>query len=170
MRLFNTFKKKDKLLTVAEAKEKLYTSLSEYTGWKYLKSQCCIRKRVGDIVFDINFYSSKWNVFGEHIEVQCEFAFWSKQFDKICNVNSKIGFVSLQPKNNDWYDIYTEKKLHAAIVDLKGKIDDYAIPLVKRFEDDYCDAIAYLSDDDMRDLYHLRFELFDKMKVLSGKS
>lgn len=81
-----------------------------------------------------------------------------------------IGFVSLQPKNNDWYDIYTETKLHAAIVDLKEKIDDYAIPLVKRFEDDYGDAIAYLSDDDMRDLYHLRFGVFDKMKELSGKS
>lgn len=66
--------------------------------------------------------------------------------------------------------IYTETKLHAAIVDLKEKIDDYAIPLVKRFEDDYCDAMVYLSSDDMRDSIHLRFEVFDKMKELSGKS
>lgn len=167
MGFLDTFKKKEKILTVAEAQEKIYTSLSEYTGWKFLKSQHCLRKRVGNIVFDISFYSSKYNVSCERIEANCEFEFWNKQFDNICNVNSKIGFVFFQPENDYWYDISTETKLNAAIDDIKSKIVDYIFPLVKRFEDDYCDAITYLSSDDIQELYRLnRFETFEKMKAL----
>ena len=118
MGLLDVFKKKEKILTIAEAQEKLYASLSEYTGWKFLKSQHCLRKRVGNIVFDICFYGSKYNVSGEHIEANCEFEFWNKKFSNICNVNSKIGFVFLQPDNDYWYDISTEAKLNAAIDDL----------------------------------------------------
>lgn len=167
MGLFHVFKKKEKILTVANAQEKLYNSLSEYTGWKFLKSQHCLRKRVGNIVFDIGFYSSKYNLSGEHIEVNCEFEFWNKQFDKICNVNSKIGFVFFHPGNDYWYDISTETKLNAAIADIKKKIDVYAIPLVKAFEDDYDGALSYLSSDDMQLLYCLdKFEVFERMKSL----
>ena len=45
MGLLDVFKKKEKILTIAEAKERLYASLSEYTGWKFLKSQQCLRKK-----------------------------------------------------------------------------------------------------------------------------
>ena len=167
MGLFDVFKKRETILTVAEAQEKLYTSLSEYTGWKFLKSQHCLRKRVGNIVFDINFYGSKYNVSGQHIEVNCEFEFWNKQFDKTCNVNSKIGFVFFQPENDYWYDVSTETKLNAAIDDIKKKIDAHAIPLVKAFEDDYIGAMTFLSSNDMRLLYRLNeFEVFEKMTSL----
>lgn len=167
MGLLDVFKKTEKVLTIAEAQERLYTSLSEYTGWKFLKSQRCLRKRVENIVFDISFYSSKYNVSGERIESNCEFEFWNKQLDKICNVNSKIGFVFFQPDNDYWYDISTGTKLNAAIDDLKSKIDEYAFPLVKRFEDDYCGAMKYLSSDDMQGLYCLnKFGTFEKMKSL----
>ena len=167
MGFLDVFKKKEKILTIAESQEKMYTSLSEYTGWKYLKSQHCLRLRVANIVFDISFYSSKYNVSGERIEANCEFEFWNKQFDNICNVNSKIGFVFFRPENDYWYDISTETKLNAAIDDIKSKIDAYAFPLVKRFEDDYCGAMAYLSSDDMQELYQLnKFGTFEKMKSL----
>ena len=150
MGFLDVFKKKEKKLTITEAQEKMYTSLSKYTGWKYLKSQHCLRLRVENIVFDISFYSSKYNVSSERIEANCEFEFWNKQFDSICNVNSKIGFVFFQPENDYWYDISTETKLNAAIDDIKSKIDEYDFPLVKRFEDDYYVAMTYLSSDDMQ--------------------
>ena len=165
MGLLDAFRKRDKTLTVTEAQEKLYASLSAYTGWKFLKSQRCLRKRIGNIVFDISFYSSKYNASGECIEANCEFEFWNAQFDKSCTVNSKIGFAFFQPPNAYWYDISTETKLTVAIDDIKGKIDAYVIPLVIRFEDDYCEAMNYLSSDEMHALYSLdKFGVFEKMK------
>ena len=166
MGLFDIFKQKEKMLNVSEAQEILYITLAEYTGWKFLKSQRCLRKNIGNIVFDISFYSSKYNVSGECVEINCEFEFWNKQFDKVCNVNSKIGFVFFQPENNYWYDISTETKLNKVIDELKKKIDDYAISLTKRFEGDYCSAITHLSRDDMQELYSLKkFNVFEKMKT-----
>ena len=44
------------IFAVDEAIEKLITSLSEAIGWKYLKSQRCLKKTVGDLVFEIDFY------------------------------------------------------------------------------------------------------------------
>lgn len=128
MGLLDAFKKKEKILTIAEA---------------------------------------KYNVSGERIETNCEFEFWNKQLDKICNVNSKIGFVFFHPDNDYWYDISTETKLNATIDDIKSKIDEYAFPLAKRFEDDYCGAMTYLSSDDMQELYQLnKLGTFEKMKSL----
>lgn len=167
MGLINRFKEHEKILSVSEAQEKLYITLSEYTGWKFLKSKRCLRKNIGNIVFDISFYSSKYNASGECIEMNCEFEFWNKQFDKVCNVNSKIGFVFFQPESGYWYDISTETKLNAVIDELKKKIEDYAISLTKRFEEDYSSAITYLSSDEMQELYSLKsFIAFEKMKTL----
>lgn len=46
MGLFDIFKQKEeKILTVSEAQEKLYIALSEYSGWKFLKSQRCLRTK-----------------------------------------------------------------------------------------------------------------------------
>ncbi len=166
MGILDLFRVKEKILTIAEAHEKLYTSLSEYTGWKFLKSQYCLRKKIGNIVFDISFYNSKYNASGERIEANCEFEFWNRSFDKTCNVNSKIGFIFFQPDDEYWYDISTETKLNAAIEDIKKKIDVYASPLVKRFEEDYWGAMAYLSRDDVQALYCLdKFDVFEKMKL-----
>ena len=167
MGLLDAFRKRDMIFTVAEAQEKLYASLSAYTGWKFIKSQRCLRKRIGNVVFDISFYSSKYNASGECIEANCEFEFWNAQFDKSCTVNSKIGFVSFQPSNAYWYDISTEVKLTIAVDDIKKKIDAYAIPLVNRFEGDYSNAINYLSSNEARVLYSLdKFDVFEKMRSL----
>ena len=43
------------IFSVEEATQKLLTRLSESTGCKYLKSQCCIKKTVKDLAFQINF-------------------------------------------------------------------------------------------------------------------
>lgn len=148
-----------------EQQEKLCNMLAEYTGWKFLKSQRCLRKRIGDIVFDINFYSSKYNLSGEGVEVNCEFEFWNRKLDKVCNVNSKIGFVFFRSENNNWYDITTERRLMSTCDELKAKIDEYVIPVCKRFEEDYGSAIKYLSNEDMQEVYSLRmFGAFEKMK------
>ena len=59
------------MLNVAEAKTRLIQELSEITGFKYLKSGV-LKKTVKDIVFEINFFSSKWNESGQSIEINAE--------------------------------------------------------------------------------------------------
>ena len=70
------------IFAVDEAIEKLITSLSEAIGWKYLKSQRCLKKTVGDLVFEIDFYSSKWNSSHERVEINAGFSMWNKSYDK----------------------------------------------------------------------------------------
>ncbi len=165
MGLFDKLKKQETILNVSEAQQKLYSSLTEYTGWKFLKSQRCLRKNIDNIVFDIVFYSSKYNCSGKHIEVNCEFLFWNKDFDKTCNVNSKIGFILFKPNNNYWFDISTNVKLEDVIEELKSKIDKYVFPLINKFEENYDNSIIYLSDDNTQELYNLKnFAVFEKME------
>lgn len=47
--------------SVEEATDMLMSGLAEDTGWKYLKSQRVIKQTVDKLVFEINFFSSKWN-------------------------------------------------------------------------------------------------------------
>lgn len=156
MWLLDKIMKKEEKLSVEEAKQKLYDELSDYTGWKFLKGQQCLRKNINDMVFDIQFYSSKYNSSNKSVEINCEFAFWNKKFDNICNVNSKIGFISFSPKNDYWYDISTESKINKVIEELKNKIDNYAISLTNKFEENYDKAINFLCEDDMQELYNLK--------------
>ena len=81
------------IFSVEEATQKLLTRLSESTGWKYLKSQCCIKKTVKDLVFQINFFSSKWNVSNERVEVSAEFKLWCKNYGKL-PANNVIARIS----------------------------------------------------------------------------
>lgn len=158
------FSKKDKKMTISEANELVYASLIEYTGWKFLKSQRCLRKTIDNIVFDICFYSSKYSHSQEYIGINLEFEMWNKKFDKLCNVNSKIGYVFFKPENDEWYDISTEKQLNLVIDDLKNKINEYVFPLIEYFENDYSSAIIYLSKEENINKYNIkRFNTFDKM-------
>lgn len=61
----------DKTLSVEEAKTRLIYELSITTGFKYLKSGV-LKKTIRDIVFEINFFFSKWNVSGQSIEVMAD--------------------------------------------------------------------------------------------------
>ena len=48
-------------LSVEEATSAVYSELELFTGWKFLKSQRCLKKKVGEVEFVINFFTSKWN-------------------------------------------------------------------------------------------------------------
>lgn len=164
MGIFNKLTNKEKVLIVSEAKSKLYNELANYIGWKFLKSQECLKKVIKDIVFNIQFYSSKYNMCGESIEINCEFRIWCKNLDKICNVNSIIGFYSIQPKNGYWYDISTESKLNKVVEKLKREFDKYVISLTNIFEEDYNKGIDTLKHEQIQILYNLgNFKNFEKL-------
>ena len=136
------------IFSVEEATQKLFLSLSEATGWKYLKSQRCLKKTVKDLVFEIDFFSSKWNLSHQSVEVNAEFRLWCKNYGKL-PVNNVIASISYQPElchsNGGYlYDISTEEKLHSAFEDLNSRIQNTAVSLCTQFENDYLAATESL--------------------------
>ena len=98
--------------TVDEALEILFKRLESEIGWKYLKSQRMLKKAVKNLVFEINFYTSKWNVSHKNIEVNAEFRLVNKDYGKLpSNVNNIVAWMAYQP-DTYWYDITTEEKLN----------------------------------------------------------
>lgn len=146
----------DKFLSVEEAMEGLCLYLSEQTGWKYLKSRRCLKKTVEDLVFEIRFYSSKWNLSYQSVEVECELQFWTKKIDKACTVHSGVGCYKFDPPTGVWWDISTESRLTETREQLKTAIMTYAVGLCREFEDNYVEATKKLMSDAIFDAYHIR--------------
>lgn len=69
----------ENILSVEETKTRLICELSTVTGFKYLKSGI-LKKTVKDIVFEINFFSSKWNASGQSIEVNADLRIIYKKY------------------------------------------------------------------------------------------
>lgn len=124
-----------KKLSVEEATQKLFSDLSETTGWKYLKSQRCLKKTVKDLVFEINFFSSKWNLSYQSVEISAEFRLCCKSYGKLA-VNNIIASISYHPDHDTWYDISTEDKLRSVQEELNDRIQNTAVRLCAQFEKD----------------------------------
>lgn len=151
-------------LSVEEAKQHMYDFLAAYTGWKFLKSQQCLKKLVKDMVFEIQFFSSKYNCSYESVEMNCELRIWCKKFDKCDNVNSAIGVYTFRPENGYWYDISDEEKLERVLTELKEEIEEYAISLVEKFEDNYEEGIKALAEPEMQEIYKMQhFKNFERL-------
>lgn len=138
----------DYIFSVEEATQKLLTRLSESTGWKYLKSKQCIKKAVKDLVFEINFFSSKWNLSHQRVEVSAEFRLSCKNYGKL-PANNIIAMISYHPElhnsdNGNWYDISTEEKLLSVFEELNRRIQQTAGSLCAQFEQDYLGAVESL--------------------------
>ncbi len=136
------------IFSAEEATQKLFTRLSEATGWKYLKSQQCFKKTVKDLVFQINFFTSKWNVSYERVEVSAEFKLWCKSYGKL-PANNVIAMMSYCPEccasdSEHWYDISTEEKLLSAVDELNRQIQQTAGSLCAQFEQDYLGGVEIL--------------------------
>ena len=146
----------DKFLSVEEAMEGLCQYLSEQTGWKYLKSRRCLKKTVEDLVFEIRFHSSKWNLSYQSVEIECELQFWTKKIDKACTVHSSVGSYKFDPPTGVWWDISTESRLAKTREQLKTAIMTYAVGLYREFEDNYVEATKKLMSDAIFEAYHIR--------------
>lgn len=150
-----------KLLSVEDATSRLYNALAIYTGWKFLKSQRCLKKTIGDLVFQIDFFTSKWNTSYERVEVQCECQMWCKKFDKELNVNSQIGYYPLNPSNVVWHDISDEQKLSDVIAQISERLNETIMPLSKAFEEDFTSAATQLAEEHNFQKYHIRLQFLD---------
>lgn len=160
-------KQTENVFSVEEAKTYLYSELAKVTEWKYLKSQNCLKKTVNDLVFEIDFYSSKWNVSYENVEVNAEFRLWCKTYGKTCNVNSIVGHMSYKPEDNYWYDISTSDKLGNTLEELRNKITETALDLCVQFENDYMGTVNKLLDLEF-EKYNIYLDFIaDKLGILA---
>ena len=130
------------ILNVEDAKTRLIYELSIITGFKYLKSGV-LKKTVKDIVFEINFFTSKWNASGQSIEINADLRVVYKKYGKL-PVDNVVASVSYNPADGYWYDISTESKLLETRNILEQRLRETALDLVNRFECDYTSAIEYL--------------------------
>ena len=94
-------------------------------------------------MFEINFFSSKWNVSGQSIEINADLRLIYKKYGKL-PVDNVIASMSYNPTDGYWYDISTESKLHETQNILEQKFRETAMDLANRFEEDYNAAIQYL--------------------------
>lgn len=142
--------------TVEEATEKIFTKLTDSTGWKFLKSQRSLKKTFTDLNFEILFFSSKWNASGQNVEINAEFRVSYKKFGKL-PVDNIIAQVSYQPEGAYWYDISTEEKLSAVYEELNYRIQSTAVKLYNEFELDYKTAAEKLLNEYF-DEYNVRLD------------
>lgn len=142
--------------TVEEATEKIFTKLTDSTGWKFLKSQRSLKKTFKDLIFEILFFSSKWNASGQNVEINAEFRVSYKKFGKL-PVDNIIAQVSYQPDGVYWYDISTEEKLSAVYEELNDRIQSTAVKLYNEFELDYKTAAEKLLNEYF-DEYNVRLD------------
>lgn len=132
------------VLNVEEAKARLIGELATITGFKCLKSGI-LKKTIKDIVFEINFFSSKWNASGQSIEVNADLRVVYKKYGKLpSNVNNIVASMSYRPPGGYWYDISTEGQLIETKDILGQSFRETAMDLANRFDEDYTATIQYL--------------------------
>ncbi len=150
-----------KPLKVDEAISRLLIELSERTGWKYLKSSRCLKKVIGDLVLQLNLYSSKWNQYNEHIEIQLEFNMWSKRYDKKKTVHSFVACYRIEPDQSNWWEITYEEDLNNVIEKLHLEIVNHILPLSDKLEKDLKEGSVYLSKLDNFLKYKVRIRFIE---------
>ncbi len=152
----------DYIYSVEEAQDKLISMLIESTGWKYLKSRNCLKKTVKNLVFEINFFGSKWNQSHQSIEMNADFRMAYKKYGAVPvnNIVASVQYLPEKDKQGDgyWFDISTEKKLLDVYKDLNDRIQATAVQLAMDFEADLKGATERLLNEHFEDYnVHLDF-------------
>ena len=152
------------IFSVEEATNKIYTRLAETTNWKYLKSRRCLKNTFQDLIFEIQFYSSKWNCSYQSINMKAEFSILYKTFGKPpVDANNIIAYMVYEPDGEYWYDISTAENLNSAFIELNNKIQKTAVNLYKQFKENYLTAVTGLLTDYF-DEYHVYLDFIaDKL-------
>lgn len=133
----------------------MITSVSEYIdsfiydtndgiNWKYLKSSRKLKKQIGDIIFEINFYSSKYNDANLHIEVRSECRVWYRKYDKSHTIKSAIANIPLLENRKYWWDITDNKNRDTILQLLKSEISAKVIHYSSEMETDFNHGLLHL--------------------------
>ncbi|MBQ8967385.1 hypothetical protein [Ruminococcus sp.] len=130
--------------------------LSEATGYRYLKSSRSLKKTIGQIIFEVIFFSSKWND-DNYIGINAEFRVSYKKFGAVSTIHSIVASRSFQPDKEYWYDISSKDKFDEILKFFEGELRATVIDLSDRFDKDPEDACRYLLEEKFSE-YHLLFD------------
>ena len=146
-------------LSVEEALSAVYADLEGFTGWRFLKGQRCLKKKVKDMEFCILFFTSKWNRSYEYIGLNAEFRLIYKKLGKL-PVQNTAAYYEYRPRAGEdtyWYDISAEDKLAAVTGILKDEVRNTAMRLAERMEEDREGTVRSLLDEHFGE-YHVKLE------------
>lgn len=129
------------------------STLSETTGYKYLKSSRSLKKTVGQIVFEVLFFTSKWND-DDSIGINADFRVSYKEYGPASTIHSIVASKSFQPDKDYWFDISSEDRFDKTLEYFETELQTTAVDLSNRFEKDFNDACRYLLEEKFYE-YHV---------------
>ena len=129
------------------------SKLSESTGYKYLKSSRSLKKTVGQIVFEVLFFSSKWND-DNIIEINADFRVSYKKYGAASTIHGIVASKCFRPDTGYWFDISSEDKFEKTLNYFEIELQTTVVDLSNRFDKDFKDACQYLLEEKFN-VYHV---------------
>lgn len=150
-------------ISVKEYIDSFINDINNEVNWKYLKSSRKLKKQIGDIVFEINFYSSKYNGVDSHVEIRSECRVWCRKYDKSLTINSSIANISFLTNKEYWWDITGEKKRNAILQLLLQEINAKVISFTSEMETDFNNGLLNLIYDHGFSAHSNSIQLLDEL-------
>lgn len=138
------------MISVKEHIDSFIVDINREIDWKYLKSSRTLKRQINDIVFEINFYSSRFNSADSRIEIKSECQVWCKKYDKSLTVKSGIANIAFLENKDFWWDITAEDSRKAVLHSLIQEINTKVIRFTEEMEKDFRSGLLNL-------IYHYGF-------------
>lgn len=129
------------------------SKLSETTGYKYLKSSRSLKRSVGQIVFEVLFFSSKWND-DDNIEINADFRVSYKKYGAASTIHGIVASKCFRPDTGYWFDISSEDEFEKTLNYFEIELQTTVVDLSNRFDKDFKDACQYLLEEKFN-VYHV---------------
>ena len=131
-------------ISVKDYIDSFINDINNEINWKYLKSSRKLKKQISDMVFEINFYSSKYNGVDSHVEIRSECRVWCKKYDKSLTIKSSIAIISFLTNKEYWWDITGEENRKAILQLLLQEINAKVISFTSEMEVDFDNGLLNL--------------------------
>lgn len=128
---------------VKECIDSFIMDINHAIDWKYLKSRRMLKKQVNEIIFQIDFYSSKYND-NSRIEIRSECRVWCRRYDKSLTIKSGIANISFLAEAGYWWDIQKENSRENTFQPIIKEIQTKVLPIVEEMEKDYNSGLREL--------------------------
>lgn len=151
------------ITSVKESIDLFINDINNEINWKYLKSSRKLKKQINDIVFEINFYSSKYNGNDAHIEIRSECRVWYRKYDKSLTVKSAIATIAFLTDKKYWWDITRERNRKSTLQSLIQEINAKVISCTSEMETDFNSGLLNLIYSHGFSIYSNSIQLIDEL-------
>ncbi|MBD5475492.1 MAG: hypothetical protein HDR17_05840 [Lachnospiraceae bacterium] len=134
-------------VSVTEYIDSFIVDVNNTINWKYLKSRRVLKKEINDIVFQVDFYSSKFNSTGSRIEIKSECRVWCRKYDKSLTVKSGIADIAFMEDKGCWWDIRDADNRNTVLHSLLQEINAKVIRFTMKMENDFKSGLLNLICD-----------------------